>query len=292
MLSLTLDWVLWLQGYGNAFWDWFFGTVSFFGEELVYIALIGFVYWLVGKHAGAFLGMALAVSVVLNNTLKEIINYPRPFEIDDSVINKRPDTSTGSAMPSGHVQNSAGLYFAVAFWLRKPLVWTLASAVIVLMMISRMYLGVHFFEDVIVGATLGLVTAFLLFLLTEKLKDNVDKMHRAFLLITLLFLPGLLLIEGNDYFIGYGILVGLLVSIIFERKYVNFTYDILLWKKGVRYALGLALMGVALIGFGTLIRAFNVTSDLAWNLLSMVRYFMVAFVGFGLYPLFYKRFGF
>ena len=66
-------------------------------------------------------------------------------------------TRGGPGFPSGHVQGTVTVwgYLALAF-ARRWLTW-LAAALIVLMCISRLYLGLHFPADVLGGLVLGLV---------------------------------------------------------------------------------------------------------------------------------------
>ena len=51
---------------------------------------------------------------------------------------------------------SAGLFFTSAFRLKKAWAWLLAPVLTLLVMCSRMYLGVHYPTDVLAGAALGI----------------------------------------------------------------------------------------------------------------------------------------
>ena len=77
---------------------------------------------------------------------------------------------------SSHAANFAG--FAVFFWpfyVKSWMKWTLVSLV-VLVMYSRMYLGVHYFTDVFVGALLGMLIAYGMrrFVLSRFVKINKE----------------------------------------------------------------------------------------------------------------------
>ena len=77
------------------------------------------------------------------------------MEIDTpflSTMNLEPDMS----FPSGHSQMSAGLFFSAAFRLKKGWAWILAPVLTLLVMLSRLYLGVHYPTDVLAGAALGI----------------------------------------------------------------------------------------------------------------------------------------
>lgn len=294
LLSVPLDIILFLQGLRSGFTDFFFNAVSFFGEEYFYIALLGSVYWGINKKFGEYLGVTLGFSITLNNVLKGIFNMPRPFqEYPNQVENLRDYSATGSAFPSGHVQGSSSLFFAIYLFLKRRWLLVLAITMTILMMLSRMYLGVHYIQDVIIGGIIGFLIAWVNMIFFKKYSDNQEKLHRYYSILVLVFLPGLFFLEINDFFKGYGILVGVILGIILEKTHINFTLDQPLFKKVIRVVLGIAVMGLTLT---VLKPIFGLTGleEGTWgsNMLDFFRYFLVAFVGIGLYPMVFKRFNF
>jgi hypothetical protein len=53
--TFELELVKWLQSISSGVLDAFFNGVSFFGEEIFIIALIGFTYWTNNKKMGEFI---------------------------------------------------------------------------------------------------------------------------------------------------------------------------------------------------------------------------------------------
>ena len=104
-----------------------------------------------------FLGVALGGSIALNQAMKLIFERARP-QLDWAHI------QTDYSFPSGHSMNSLVLYLSVALliWLirgRRAGLVAVAGAVILALAIgiSRIYLGYHYFTDVVGGFTAGLL---------------------------------------------------------------------------------------------------------------------------------------
>ena len=158
MEQISVDLIIWLQNTGGTLGKMFFNFISFLGEAYIYILILAIVYWAYDKKFGEYLGTTLGISLSTNNFIKGVTQLPRPFESYGEIENLRPETSYGSSFPSGHTQGFSAFLFAIAYRLKKYW-WLIAIVLTFLMMMSRMYLGVHYLRDVIVGASLGLVIA-------------------------------------------------------------------------------------------------------------------------------------
>ncbi len=110
-----------------------------------------------GRRPGMFCAVNLVLVVALNLILKELVQRPRPEDI--SLI-----VETGFSFPSGHSM-VAMAFFGLLVWL----VWTYEkdrtmryaccagfSLLILLIGISRIYLGVHYASDVLAGFCISL----------------------------------------------------------------------------------------------------------------------------------------
>ena len=102
--------------------------------------------------------------VLINQLLKFIVRRNRPIGIN--LIEE-----TGFSFPSGHSMVSIGLYGTIIYLictskLKKSLKITLSiiiSFLILMIGISRIYLGVHFITDVLGGFILGIICLIILF---------------------------------------------------------------------------------------------------------------------------------
>lgn len=111
--------------------------------------------FVIGKRRVALeIGVIFAVSFLVAWALKVSIADPRPFLEYASVVPYVEETGFG--MPSGHA-----LFSMVVFgwlWLRHPKSWILTGgsiAIVILVGLSRVYLGVHYPSQVIGGWALG-----------------------------------------------------------------------------------------------------------------------------------------
>lgn len=288
---MTIEVVEFFQSLQNGFFDLFFNMISFLGEEYIYILILGIVYFAVDKKLGEYLAFTLFFTGIFNNVLKVLFNHPRPFEkYPDRVDNLRPSTSTGNSFPSGHVQNFSSFLFAAGFYSKKKNILLGAAILSTLMAISRMYLGVHFLEDVLASLVLGVITAYIISIVFKKVTDK--QLHMIYIGILVVFLPVMLLIGEEDLFKAYGLMLGFLFAMIYEKKYVQFTYDVSLVKKVIRVVLGLIVMVAIQLGVGMVFDLFADEGTFLLNILDLIRYGLIAFIGLGLYPTLFKKYNF
>ena len=290
---MTIDIVMFMQELRNGFFDFFFSFISFLGEEYVYILLFGIIYYTYDKKMGEFMAITLGLSATVNTIIKNIVGAPRPFQkYPELVENLRPETSLGKSFPSGHTQNFSTVLFSGFFYTKKKVMFYVSSVLVLLMMLSRMYLGVHFLEDVVVAAILGISIAYGAFLVFNKLFDDTAKLHRLYVIILIVIFPFLFFINGEDFFKSYGLLIGFVFGIMIEKKYINFDMNVKVIHKVLRVVLGLIIMVGIQQGFKILFGIFADEGTTLMNILNLFRYFLISFVGFGIYPFLFKKFKF
>lgn len=140
----------------------FWLAVTNLGRDEVFIVGLALYTWLVRPVGGRNLGVAFALSYLLNAALKYGLNLPRPFTNDPAAASEAARaTAGGPGLPSGHSQMAATLWWGVAAQLRRPWVTWAALALVALIAGSRLVLNVHYPSDVIVGLTLGALFALL-----------------------------------------------------------------------------------------------------------------------------------
>ena len=152
ILNTGITWNIFLQNLGG----WLktpMEIFSFFGTEYFFLILLPVLYWCVEAGLGLRVGIILLLSTSVNDALKLAFHGARPYWFSPDVIAYASETSFG--VPSGHAQIAVGVWGMLAASLRKWWGWLIAILVILLIGISRLYLGVHFPHDVILGWLIG-----------------------------------------------------------------------------------------------------------------------------------------
>lgn len=141
-----------------------FEFFTLLGEELVVLAVIGCLYWCVNKRLAYRICFAYFVSGLLVQALKITFRIPRPWIQNSKLIpvESALETATGYSFPSGHTQSATALFTSLASFVQRAWLEVLFVFVAVMVGISRLYLGVHTFWDVLVS--FGLTVLFVLFL--------------------------------------------------------------------------------------------------------------------------------
>lgn len=156
-----------LQAGRTPFFDASFQVISLIGSYVGAVALVLFLLFFKKRYAFFFL-FSYGFAYLTQSIMKSTIMRERPFNVSDTIFNIG-DTVTSFSMPSGHVVCATmiaiflGAYLFSIYKKKSSRVWiSLALGVYVLLvMLSRMYLGKHFLTDVLAGAGVGIVFAVL-----------------------------------------------------------------------------------------------------------------------------------
>ncbi len=123
--------------------------------------------------------ITVIISRIVNITLKNILDRPRPeFKVLEA---------SESSFPSGHSQNNMALYVAILLCLLLIATapkWRLIFKIVfialpLLIGITRLYFGVHYFSDVIAGWSIGAFLAILINYLYFKTYDRIKDVKDA-----------------------------------------------------------------------------------------------------------------
>lgn len=237
--------------------------MSFLGEMNTVLIIIALIYWCVSKSYGQYFLMGWSGNRVVNGFLKVTACTYRPWIRDPRII---PDsealiTATGYSFPSGHSMNAASLFGGGAIRKEFPKALRIVLAVIlVLIIFSRNFLGVHTPQDILVGAGVGLLVMWLTVRLIAWLDVHPEKdllvagVGIAIAVAVAVFAAvksypadyneaGELLVDGakmaNDTFKGAGWCIGFFAGWLLEKRYVNFSTDVPMSTKITRLTTGM-----------------------------------------------------
>ncbi|HKL60881.1 MAG TPA: phosphatase PAP2 family protein [Acholeplasma sp.] len=263
-----MKYVEFFQQFSNPVFDWFFRIITEFGDQYFFIILGAILYWTIDKKFAFKFMITFLASAFINGGLKELANTTRPYQNGAKPILGLK--TTGSSMPSGHAQ-SIGVMGIVMTDKFKHVNWVKYGfyALMVLVPISRVYLGQHYLHDVIVGLSLGIFFGILFMFLLSYKKDDVEDIRALYLVPILVLL--LFLVYNKDLYVASFAYMGLTLGYFIEKRYVKNDIKGPLKHQIIKVAIG--LIGALLIKEG-LKPLFALFSDEFF--FDGVRYFLVA----------------
>lgn len=268
-----------IQSIANPFFDFLFQLITMCGEQIVLISIISIIYWALDKKFGEYIAYSVLTSVLLNNAVKDIFKMKRPIG-EEGIRTLREKTATGYSFPSGHTQSSASFYGAMAIYLKKKAMYIIATIMIISIGFSRLYLGVHYPKDVIVGGILGVLTS----LICYKLYNRFENKMLLYVITFIVFIPALTFAHSADFIKGMGTYLGFVIGMYIEKKYVNFSIEGSTTVKVIRVLLGILILLVLQVGLKAIFPSETI--------FSFIRYALISFVGIGIYPMIFKKFKF
>lgn len=167
IIQLDHDILLFVNSLHCTFFDYFMKACS---DKLVwtpfYVALFVLFLRTFGWRKACYALLAIALTILLTDQLSASLIRPvvarlRPANLDNplSAMVHVVDGYRGGAygFPSSHAANTAGLtFFVIQVFRKRAMLWLMVGWML-LVCYSRMYLGVHFLGDILVGIIIGAV---------------------------------------------------------------------------------------------------------------------------------------
>lgn len=277
-------------------------TITHLGEETAFLVLSLIFFWCVNKYHGYYLlGVGLFGSMA-NQFLKILCRIPRPWVRDPNftVVGNAKIEATGYSFPSGHSQTAVGTLGCIAATQKHRMLRGVCIALMILVPLSRLYLGVHTPADVLVGSVMALVLVFAFYpLMLGNGKKNIPWVFAGLLVLNVVYLLFLKWypfgpdVDGENYLSAVkngntflGCLAGLLVVYVVDEKKLHFTTEAVWWAQIIKVVIGLGL--VLLIKEGTR----SVLEMILWDVMAAraVRYFLIVVVAGIVWPMTFSWF--
>ncbi len=280
----------------------FMEIITHLGAETAFLVTALIIFWCVSKRQGYYILSVGFVGTIFNQFLKLWFRVPRPFELDPNFkcLPAAYEGATGFSFPSGHTQSSVGTFGAIAHSTKNKWVRGIAVAIAVLVPFSRMYVGVHTPQDVLVAAAIAVA----LIVTFKPIVYGNDGKNMPVLLaaMSLLAVGYLFFVELYAFpkdvnyerlesgiksaYTLLGALLGMLVVYFADEKWLKFSTKAVWWAQVLKVLLG--LMVVLAVKEG--LRA-PLNFLFAEKIGRLVRYFLVVVVAGVLWPLSFKFFG-
>lgn len=171
---MTFLWLL--EGIRTPFLNKLMQFITYFGQELIIIAVICTLYWCVDKRFAYLMGFTYFSAGLCVQTLKITFRIPRPWILDPDfhAVESAVPGATGYSFPSGHTQGATCLFFPLALKARQ--IWIKFLCILAFLMIgfSRMYLGCHTPLDVLTSMALSIIIAFVIWKFQSAILDRPE----------------------------------------------------------------------------------------------------------------------
>lgn len=228
------------------------------GEETAFLAVALIVFWCISKRMGYYVLSVGFIGTLVNQFMKLWFRVPRPWVLDSNftILEQARQAASGYSFPSGHTQNAVGTFGCIAYTGKNHWVRIAAILVVMIVPISRMYIGVHTPADVLTAAAMAAV---LIFVLRPVVYSRDGKFFPYLLALMIALSVGYLcfvecypfpadidahnLASGvNNGYTLLGALLGLIVVYIVDEKWLHFTTDAVWWAQVLKVAAGLVLV--------------------------------------------------
>jgi len=280
--------------------DGFMKAVTFLGTIEFYILFIPALYWTVDQKLGLRVLFILILTDAPASYCKQLLHQPRPYWFETV---KGLATEPTYGIPSSHASNTLAVWGMIASTAKKSWLWILSILLILLIGLSRLYLGVHFPQDLLGGWLLGLVMLLLFlkyehrFLVRWAQKTANTQIWLGFLFSGAIILLGQLVLaliagspdpaewaaystEARDiehYITLGGFLFGAVAGVVLMQKYAPFKMDGSALQKVGRYAVGMIGLFALYLGLDVLFALLAPDASLAGYILRYIRYALVSF---------------
>ena len=245
-MNILMDWgieiILWLQQWHPAL-DGVFKVLTFTGGEEFLMLLLPFLYWCLDPSLGRRMLLLFLFNAYTNTASKVWVNQPRPISYDDRVWAYSEVDGTGG-FPSGHTQNTTIIWGFLTSQLRQRWLWIVTGVLLILVPLSRVYLGVHFPHDLLGGYVLGGILLFA-YLTWEaaggRWLTSLSPVWQYSLVIVAALLVALTLPTKNGIATS-AIIMGGGIGLLLEMRYVRFTVAKTWLRRSMCFVLGLVVL--------------------------------------------------
>lgn len=216
---IELQWIEYIQNtLRSRYTDAFFIGWHYFDTFTFMILIIATTWFFLGKRQGMYLFYIFLVSSIVNTLCKNYFCLSRPCQIN-SAVGIIHFSSPG--FPSGAAQTAAILAGFVIINSKKIIHIFFAILFAFLLCFSRIYLGLHYFSDIMGGLFIGS----LLIAIYGRTFPISTQNEKKILLITLLFPMVYLPFFQSKFLIQMGLSAGIALGVLISEIKIKDTYE-------------------------------------------------------------------
>ncbi|MCL2365150.1 MAG: phosphatase PAP2 family protein [Defluviitaleaceae bacterium] len=272
------------------------GFATRLGEEMILIVLFCALFWCISKRHAYVMGAVFFLSSLAVQGLKIVFRVPRPWVYDPSftIVGEAYGAATGYAFPSGHTQNAAAWLGSLGAMIKKWWVRVVCFGLAGLVAFTRLYLGVHYLQDVLVSLaiTFAIVWLAMKFIPAEAtcMKREVAIAGVIILCAFAVIIVAAVLYHGGvsearqirDATRAAGAGIAFALGMFIERNYIKFEPRTKKWwMQPIKLIVGIAI--TVALQEGLRVMGSELVPD-------ALRYFFMVFWIMGVYPVVIKKF--
>jgi membrane-associated phospholipid phosphatase len=238
ILQAQVALTLWLQSLTPAL-DPILKAINFLQTEDFFLIALPFVWWCVNKRIGASLVILFTSCEFLSRFVKSVTGEIRPYDLDLRIrdLDHQPDSS----FPSAGVADTVIFWGYLATQFRQRLFWIWTILAVIVASIARIYLGTHYFSDVLASLIIG--TTVLVCVIRFRIVERIVASPRGMLWGLAIGWPLLLAVIrlNPETAVSLGAMLGFNIGILIEGDRVRFDPRGEWWKQLLKYAIGLGV---------------------------------------------------
>lgn len=287
-----------------------FQLITYLGEETVFLVVALLLFWCIDKKKGYYLMVTGFIATLAGQFLKLFCKVDRPWIKDPNftIVESAREAATGYSFPSGHTLITTATFGSIARFTKNNLLRILSLAAVLLVGLSRMYLGVHTLYDVGFGWLIGGALVLILYPIMQKATEDTKWMWGVIAALVLLSLGNLLYVTWESGRVDwatltesqyhnldealknawtlFGLTVGLIFAYLMDSKLTHFETDAVWWAQLLKVAGGVVL----LLLVKSLLKQPLLTLTNGHHLADGIRYFIIVVLGGGVWPMTFKYF--
>ena len=232
---------------GGIFND-FFAFITTIAVDYYVIIPALIIMWAIDKKKGIFAYASYGIACFINAILKSTFCVYRPWIRSSKIepLASAMSGATGYSFPSGHATGSSSVYLGIRNKYKKyKAINIFCVAIVIVIMFSRMFVGVHTPQDVVVGLLIGIGSVVIINSVFKYINSNPNKDWLVLLITIIITVIGLIYVGIKPYPVDYvdgkvlvdpakmtinsfkdpGTFFGFVVGWFLERRFVNFDTD-------------------------------------------------------------------